>query len=96
MLGSLIQLIIFKKYIHGSYCSLPTYSVGESEPIHFEEVYAWLFSVSLATSSVGDSELIDFPEAYAWLVSGLLATYSVGSLNQYIFKKYVHGSFLFF
>ena len=51
--------------------------------------------VSLATSSVGESELIDFPEAYAWLVSGLLATHSVGSLNQYIFKKYVHGSFLF-
>ena len=36
-----------------------TYSVGESELIiHFQEAYAWLFSVPLATSSVGESGLI--------------------------------------
>ena len=60
------------------FCPVTTYSVGEFELIiHFQEAYAWLFSVPLATSSVGESELIiHFQEA--WLFPVPLATYTVG------------------
>ena len=69
------------------FCSSSYLWCRGSELIHFQEAYAWLFSVPVASSSVGQSEQIHFQETYAWIFSVPLATSSVGESELIHFQE---------